>query len=76
MTAGRHKAQIVLLRDRYFKLPTSLLVAVGVWSAILSHNAQVNVVQYHNLSDGLYIDSAFAQSAAANLMRDLNFDGK
>ena len=77
MTTGRHKAQIVLLRDRYFKLPTSLLVAVGVWSAILSTNAQVNVVQYRNHSsrDGLYIDSAFTQSAAANLMRDLNFDG-
>ena len=40
-------------------------------------NAQVNVTQYHNDSvrDGLYIDSAFTQSAAANLARDLNFDG-
>ncbi|PYL63795.1 MAG: hypothetical protein DMF20_11785, partial [Verrucomicrobia bacterium] len=40
-------------------------------------NAQVNVTQYHNHStrDGLYIDSAFTQSAAANLTRDLNFDG-
>jgi hypothetical protein len=40
-------------------------------------NAQVNVTQYHNNSsrDGLYIDSAFTQSAAANLTRDLNFDG-
>jgi len=55
----------------------SWLVAAGVWSAILPTNAQVNVTQYHNHSsrDGLYIDGAFTQSAAANLIRDLNFDG-
>src|SRR5204862_3644304 len=55
----------------------SSIVAAGVWSAILPANAQVNVTQYHNHSsrDGLYIDSAFTQSAAANLARDLNFDG-
>ena len=57
--------------------PISWLVAAGVWSAILPTNAQVNVTQYHNHSsrDGLYIDGAFTQSAAANLIRDLNFDG-
>ena len=56
---------------------TSSLVAAGLWSAILPTNAQVNVIQYHNHSsrDGLYIDSAFTPSAAANLARDLNFDG-
>jgi hypothetical protein len=55
----------------------SSLVAAGVWSAILPTNAQVNVTQYHNhiSRDGLYIDGAFTQSAAANLTRDLNFDG-
>jgi PQQ enzyme repeat len=55
----------------------SFLVAAGLWSAIVPTNAQVNVTQYHNNSkrDGLYIDSAFTQSAAANLTRDLNFDG-
>ena len=39
--------------------------------------AQVNVTQFHNHEsrDGLYIDSAFTQGAAANLTRDLNFDG-
>src|SRR4051812_19908459 len=54
-----------------------LLVATGVCSSLLPANAQVNVTQYHNHSsrDGLYIDSAFTQSAAANLTRDLNFDG-
>ena len=55
----------------------SWFVAVGLWSAIVPANAQVNVTQYHNNSkrDGLYIDSAFTQSAASNLTRDSNFDG-
>ena len=54
------------------------LVAAGLWSAIVSTNAQVNVTQFHNHSsrDGLYIDPAFTQSAATNLARDLNFDGR
>src|SRR4029453_16383984 len=44
---------------------------------LLPANAQVNVTQYHNhrSRDGLYVDSAFTQSGAANLMRDLNFNG-
>ena len=39
--------------------------------------AQVNVTQEHNnpSRDGVYIDAAFALSAAANLTRDLNFNG-
>ena len=55
----------------------SSLVAAGLWSALVPANAQVNVTQYHNHSsrDGLYVDSAFTQSAAANLTRDLNFNG-
>ena len=58
-------------------LSNSWLVAAGLSCAILSANAQVNVTQYHNnpSRDGLYIDSAFTQSAAANLTRDMNFDG-
>ena len=60
--------------------PLSSILSVVVfcfWSAIVSTNAQVNVTQFHNHNsrDGLYIDSAFTQSAAANLTRDLNFDG-
>jgi hypothetical protein len=37
----------------------------------------VNVTQFHNHDsrDGLYVDSAFTQGAAASLTRDLNFDG-
>ena len=55
----------------------SLFAALMVLGAIVPANAQVNVTQYHNHSsrDGLYTDSAFTQSAAANLTRDLNFNG-
>ena len=54
----------------------SLIVAL-LWAAVLPANAQVNVTQKNNnLSrDGLYIDSAFTPGNAANLVRDLNFDG-
>src|SRR5881275_3486074 len=53
------------------------IVFVCFWSAVFSTNGQVNVTQFHNhpSRDGLYVDSAFTQSAAANLTRDLNFDG-
>jgi hypothetical protein len=53
------------------------IVIVCFRGAILPVNAQVNVTQFHNHAsrDGLYVDSAFTPSAAANLTRDLNFDG-
>jgi len=46
------------------------LVAAGLW--VFPANAQVNVTQFHNHAsrDGLYVDSAFTLSAAANLTRD------
>ena len=46
-------------------------------NAVVPATAQVNVTQFHNHEsrDGLYIDSAFVPNAAANLARDLNFDG-
>src|SRR4029450_610797 len=55
---------------------------VTVLRGVEAH-AQVNVTQEHNsLSrDGVYVDAAFTPSAAANLpraanlVRDLNFDG-
>ena len=58
----------------------SLLIAgscVAALSTILPVNAQVNVTQFHNHAsrDGLFVDSAFTPAAAANLTRDLNFDG-
>jgi len=54
----------------------SLLVG-SLSCTILPTDAQVNVTQEHNnLSrDGIYIDAGFTPSAAANLTRDLNFDG-
>jgi hypothetical protein len=57
--------------------PSFSIVLVFFCSAVVSTNAQVNVTQFHNNAsrDGLYIDSAFTPSAAANLTRDLNFDG-
>jgi len=53
------------------------IVLVCPWSGVVPANAQVNVTQFHNHEsrDGLYVDSAFTQSAAANLTRDLNFGG-
>src|SRR5881296_2481279 len=54
----------------------SFLVA-SFWAAVLPTIAQVNVTQEHNnvSRDGVYIDAAFTPSAAANLTRDLNFNG-
>src|SRR6476620_10300489 len=54
----------------------SFLVA-SLWTAVLPINAQVNVTQKNNnpSRDGLYIDGAFTPGNAANLTRDLNFNG-
>jgi hypothetical protein len=48
-----------------------------LWTALLPAGAQVNVTQKNNnLSrDGHYIDAAFTPGNAANLTRDLNFNG-
>ena len=56
--------------------PWALWVA-GFCSALLTIDAQIDVTQEHNhLSrDGLYTDSGFTPSAAANITRDLDFDG-
>src|SRR5438094_1932146 len=58
-----------------FSIASSVIVCF--WSTIAPANAQVDVTQFHNHAsrDGLYVDSAFTLSAAANLARDLNFDG-
>jgi hypothetical protein len=54
----------------------SFLIA-GLCVAVSPSNAQVNVTQKNNhpSRDGLYIDAAFTPGNAANLVRDLNFDG-
>src|SRR5438094_1720408 len=66
-----------IIKHRRMKLSIFLVVVIWLWSAVAPADAQVNVTQFHNHDsrDGLYIDSAFTQSAAANLTRDLNFDG-
>ena len=56
------------------------IVAIFVFALggfVARANAQVNVTQEHNnpSRDGVYIDAAFTPSAAANLTRDLNFNG-
>src|SRR5919198_2263840 len=58
-------------------ISSSSLFVVLLWAALLPANAQVNVTQKNNnLSrDGLYVDVAFTPGNAANLTRDLNFDG-
>src|SRR5436190_9784458 len=58
-------------------ISSSSVVIALLWAAILPTTAQVNVTQEHNnLSrDGLYIDPAFTAATAANLTRDLNFNG-
>jgi outer membrane protein assembly factor BamB len=64
-----------------FRISVCSLVMAGLCLAALGAipkaNAQVNVTQFHNHDsrDGLYVDSAFTSSAAANLTRDMNFDG-
>src|SRR5213594_4543050 len=54
-----------------------VLVAASLCRATFPVSAQVNVTQEHNnpSRDGVYIDAGFTPSAAANLARDLNFDG-
>ena len=74
---GRRKIELIDCGRLQALSSISSLVAAGLWTAIVPTNAQVNVTQFHNQSsrDGFYIDSAFTLSAAANLTRDLNFDG-
>lgn len=56
---------------------TACFVAVCLPLSTVPLTAQVNVTQEHNhLSrDGLYIDPVFTPANAANLTRDLGFDG-
>src|SRR6059058_1148509 len=74
VVSGRGNATTDLMKP---VTPTSSLILAGLWGALFPIDAQVNVVQeQNNLSrDGLYIDSAFTPSAAANVTRDLNFNG-
>ena len=53
------------------------ILVVGLCIVLPRTMAQVNVTQEHNnpSRDGVYIDARFTPSAAANLTRDLGFDG-
>jgi hypothetical protein len=53
------------------------VVVVCLRNVIAYAGTQVNVTQEHNhvSRDGVYVDAAFSPSAAANVTRDLNFDG-
>ncbi len=66
-----------IIKHRRMKLSIFLVVVIWLWSAVAPADAQVNVTQFHNHDsrDGLYVDAAFTQSVAANLTRDLKFDG-
>ena len=58
-------------------ISSSSLIITLLWTAIFPATGQVNVTQQHNnLSrDGVYIDLTFTPANAANLTRDLNFNG-
>src|SRR5205823_14783508 len=66
-----------IIKHQRMKFLFFFVVLVSLWSTAVPADAQVNVTQFHNHEsrDGLYIDSAFSSSAAANLTRDLKFDG-
>src|SRR6516164_2929265 len=53
------------------------ILVVCLCGVVALAGTEVNVTQEHNnpSRDGVYIDPAFTLSAAANLTRDLNFDG-
>jgi len=77
--AGSHRMKMPRCSDgavsRSWLIIAALCLAMAI--GIVPANAQGNVTQEHNhLSrDGLYIDSAFTPANAANLTRDLSFDG-
>jgi hypothetical protein len=55
----------------------ALLTIILLWTALLPAGAQVNVTQKNNnpSRDGHYIDAAFTPTNAANLTRDMGFNG-
>jgi hypothetical protein len=69
-----HRAVVVCM-ERF--ISTFAILVAGLWTLPPCTIAQVNVTQEHNnpSRDGVYIDPAFRAYAAANLIRDLDFDG-
>src|SRR5882762_6230846 len=68
---------VLNLRSMKTLISSSSLIIALLFTAILPANAQVNVTQKNNnpSRDGLYVDAAFTPSNAANLTRDLGFNG-
>src|SRR5882672_1263240 len=64
------------MRTIVFKKLFVVCSILGTWGQLVI-GTDVNVAGHHNHDsrDGFYIDPAFTQAAAANLTRDLNFDG-
>src|SRR6516162_2811816 len=67
--------EIRIYRNMKFLFAIFWIIATA--TIVVPTQAQVNVTQEHNniSRDGLYVDSAFTRTAAANLRRDLNFNG-
>jgi PQQ enzyme repeat len=59
------------------RFPLLMLLFLAFFGGVTLAGGQVNVTQHHNHDsrDGLYVDPAFTQNAAAGLTRDLGFDG-
>src|SRR6188472_4477903 len=53
------------------------IVLLGLVFHVAAYAQSVNVTQHHNhpSRDGLFVDPAFTFSAAANISRDLTFNG-
>jgi hypothetical protein len=66
-----------LVRGFMRRLSIIAILVVCLCGVVARAGTQVNVTQEHNnpSRDGVYIDAAFTPSAAANLTRDLNFNG-
>jgi hypothetical protein len=71
------RARREIIKHGRLKILFFVVVLVCLGSAVVPADAQVNVTQFHNHEsrDGLYVNAAFTPIAAANLARDLNFNG-
>ena len=73
----RRGAVVLNLGSMKTLISSSSLIIILLLTAIFPANAQVNVTQKNNnpSRDGHYIDAAFTPDNAANLTRDMGFNG-